>query len=107
MGLRRVFDGRFSLNDKDRSVARTCYYRQGEMRYWYCGDLQEAGTADNRRSRKYSGTQSAGVNPVTDQREASLGRAQQQLLMDGTAVESAFALLLTKVTKLAVSGTFI
>ena len=31
-------------------------------------------------------------------------RAQWQLLMDGTAVESAFALLLTKVTKLAVSG---
>ena len=26
-------------------------------------------------------------------------RAQQHLLMDGTAVESAFALLLTKVTK--------
>ena len=28
------------------------------------------------------------------------GRAQRQLLMDGTAVESAFALLSTKVTKL-------
>jgi len=28
------------------------------------------------------------------------GRAQRQLLMDGTAVKSAFALLSTKVTKL-------
>ena len=37
--------------------------------------------------------------------EAS-GRTQWQLLMDGTAVKSAFALLSTKVTKLcAVSGT--
>ena len=30
----------------------------------------------------------------------ALGRAQRQLLMDGTAVKSAFALLSTKVTKL-------
>ena len=51
-------------------------------------DLQEAGTADERRSRENS------------------RRAQQQLLMDGTAVESAFALLLTKVTKLAVAGIY-
>lgn len=38
--------------------------------------------------------------------EKAYGRTQWQLLMDGTAVKSAFALLSTKVTKLcAVSGT--
>ena len=55
------------------------------------------------------------ARPITDEVgnaryvkcRATPRRAQQQLLMDGTAVESAFALLLTKVTKLAVSGTFI
>ena len=39
--------------------------------------------------------------PPRPQDGKALGRAQRQLLMDGRAVKSAFALLSTKVTKLA------
>lgn len=56
-------------------------------------DLQEVGTADERRSRETSVRKCRGNSR----------RAQQQLLMDGTDVESAFALLSAKVTKLAVT----
>lgn len=71
----------FPLSAIDRSVARSCEW---QIREWWKlppGETMQVsrGTAVGRKAP---------------------GRAQQQLLMDGTAVESAFALLLAKVTKL-------
>ena len=84
----------FPLSAIDRSVARSCEWQIRERWKLPPGETVQVsrGTAAGRKAP---------------------GRAQQQLLMDGTAVESAFALLLAKVTKpsqgnmlfRAVSGT--
>ena len=68
------------LSAIDRSVARSCEWQIRERWKLPPGETMQVsrGTAIGRKAP---------------------GRAQQQLLMDGTAVESAFALLLAKVTK--------
>lgn len=65
----------FPLSAIDRSVARSCEWQIREMWKLPPGETVQVsrGTAVGRKAP---------------------GRAQQQLLMDGTAVESAFALLL-------------
>ena len=50
--------------------------------------------------KSYSGGSKAAGTAAPSVGRKSPGRAQRQLLMDGTAVKSAFALLSTKVTKL-------
>ena len=70
----------FPLSAIDRSVARSCEWQIRERWKLPPGETVQVsrGTAAGRKAP---------------------GRAQQQLLMDGTAVESAFSLLLAKVTK--------
>ncbi|WP_418311600.1 hypothetical protein [Phascolarctobacterium faecium] len=73
------------LSAIDRSVARSCEWQIRERWKLPPGETMQVsrGTAIGRKAP---------------------GRAQQQLLMDGTAVESAFALLLAKVTKPAAAA---
>ena len=78
----------------DRGVARSCINgRQGKA-----GDVR----SEVHRPQARIGLRSASVGAEqTSPGRLTPRQGARVLLMDGTAVESAFALLLTKVTKLA------